>query len=69
MAKRTLEVKVTYIYTLEVDDENHIVQEYVSDEELVQHLIDYRFKSLPVLEGEDRGVVILDVEEVEHERN
>ena len=67
MAKKTIEVDVTYKYTLEVDDENYIVQEYADDEELVQHIVDYRFSILPVLEGEDRGVIIHNVEAVEHE--
>ena len=54
---RTIEVEVTKKYTLQVDDSNHIVQEYFDDEELVNHLVSYNFEVLPVLK---EGVKVVD---------
>ncbi|NEM96181.1 hypothetical protein [Pontibacter burrus] len=66
--RRTLEVTVTYSYTLEVDDENHIVKEYESDEHLVKDMALYRFGTgLPVIG--DGGVLVGDVEVLEVEIN
>lgn len=61
---RTREIQVTYSYTIAIDDENHIVQEYESDEQLAKDLAVYRFQILPVLE---EGVKVLDVEVIECE--
>ncbi len=57
--KKTIEVEATYIYTIEVDEDNHIVKDYDDENELYSDLASYRFTTLPVI---DDGVEILDTE-------
>lgn len=54
---RKIRVEVTKVYEIEVNDENYIVQEYESDEEMINHLVSYDFEVLPVLE---EGIKIID---------
>lgn len=58
MAKKTILVNVTYIYTIEVDTENAVVKEYKTEKEMLEDLVHYNFKVLPVLE---EGVKITDI--------
>ena len=61
---RKLEIEITYKYEIEVDETNDIVKDYETDEELVQHLADYRFGTvLPVIQV--GAVQIKDIELVE----
>lgn len=61
---RKLEIEITYKYEIEVDETDDIVKEYENDEELVQHLADYRFGTvLPVIQV--GAVKIKDIELVE----
>jgi len=61
---RTVEVTVTYKYELEIDDNNEIVKEYVSEKELLEDCASYIFEiGLPVIG--DGGVKVKDVELVE----
>ena len=50
MSKRIIKLNVSYIYELEIDDENSIVQEYETDSDIIDDLASYKFSStLPVL--------------------
>ena len=61
---KKLEIEITYKYEIEVDETDDIVKDYVNDEELVQHLADYRFGTvLPVIQV--GAVKIKDIELVE----
>ena len=61
---RKLEIEITYKYEIEVDETDDIVKDYENDEELVQHLADYRFETvLPVIQV--GAVKIKDIELVE----
>jgi hypothetical protein len=61
---RKLEIEITYKYEIEVDETDDIVKDYENDEELVQHLADYRFGNvLPVIQV--GAVQIKDIELVE----
>ena len=61
---RTVTVEVTYKYELEIDDNNEIVKEYESENELLMDCATYRFGTgLPVIG--DGGVKVKDVELVE----
>jgi hypothetical protein len=61
---KTLEATVTYKYKLEIDDNNDIVKEYESENELLVDCASYRFGiGLPVIGG--GGVKVKDVELVE----
>jgi hypothetical protein len=61
---RKLEIEITYKYEIEVDETDDIVKDYENDEELVQHLADYRFGTvLPVIQV--GAVKIKDIELVE----
>lgn len=59
MSKKTIEIEVTYKYTIEVDENSSIVKEYDTEKELIDDLVGYRFTTLPVL---NNGVEIQDVE-------
>lgn len=54
---RLLRVEVTKVFELEVNYENYIVQEYEDDKSMIDHLAEYDFNVLPVLE---EGVKIVD---------
>lgn len=61
---KKLEIEITYKYQIEVDENDDIVKDYENDEELVQHLADYRFGTvLPVIQV--GAVKIKDIELVE----
>ena len=61
---RKLEIEITYKYEIEVDETDDIVKDYENDDELVQHLSDYRFGTvLPVIQV--GAVKIKDIELVE----
>ena len=61
---RKLEIEITYKYEIDVDETDGIVKDYENDEELVQHLADYRFGTvLPVIQV--GAVKIKDIELVE----
>lgn len=61
---RTVEVTVTYKYELEIDDNNEIVKEYESENDLFVDCASYRFGTgLPVIG--DGGVKVKDVELVD----
>jgi hypothetical protein len=61
---KKLEIEITYKYEIEVDETDDIVKDYENDEELVQHLADYRFGTvLPVIQV--GAVKIKDIELVE----
>jgi len=61
---KKLEIEITYKYEIEVDETDDIVKNYENDEELVQHLADYRFGTvLPVIQV--GAVKIKDIELVE----
>jgi hypothetical protein len=66
MSKKTLEIEVTYKYTIEVDEDNLIVKEYSTEKELIDDLVGYRFTTLPVI-GD--GVEIKDVEATEYSKS
>lgn len=58
---KAVEVVVTYKYILEIDQNNPIVKEYESENEMIVDCASYRFLNiLPVLES--RGVTVKDVE-------
>lgn len=62
---RKLEIVITYKYEIEVDENDDIVKEYENDEELVQHLADYRFGTvLPVIQVGAVKVKDVDIVEV-----
>ena len=49
---RTIEVEVTRTYQIEVDDNNEIVKEYNSDEDLTADCAGFKFgNGLPVISG------------------
>jgi hypothetical protein len=58
---KRLIIEVVRYYTITVDEDDEIVKEYLSEKELINHLVDYNFSILPVLE---KGVVLED-EEIE----
>ena len=60
MAKKKLELEVTFKYTIEIDGDSEIVQEYENEKELIEDLIAYRFS--PVLPVINKGVEINDIE-------
>lgn len=66
MAVITKEIEVVYRYTIHIEEENSIVQEYKDTNELIADLASYRFTILPVI---DNGVQIQDVELVEWNEN
>ena len=57
MAKNTIKVEATYLYELEVDAESLCVNDYVSEDDMIEDLVHYRFSTLPVLKD---GVKIKD---------
>ncbi len=56
---KTLEIEVTYKYTIEVDEKSNIVKEYKDQKELINDLVDYRFTVIPVI---NNGVKIKDIQ-------
>jgi hypothetical protein len=60
---KTIEIKVTYKYEIEIDENNGIVQDYESENDLILDLASYRFSEvLPVMK---EGVKVKDIELVE----
>jgi hypothetical protein len=58
--KTKLKIEVTYIYEIEVDEEDSCVKDYDSRDEMLNHLVDYQFSTtLPVRKS---GVEVKDVE-------
>jgi len=56
---RKLTIEVTWQYDVEIDDDNFVVKEYNSDQELFDHCADYQFgNGLPVILN--NGVKVLD---------
>ena len=60
---KTINIEVTYVVEIEVDESSPIVQEYESEKELILDLISYQFQVLPVI-GE--GVTINDISAVDY---
>lgn len=56
---KRINVLATYNYEIEIDEKSPIVKEYENEKELIEHLVDYRFTILPVI---DNGVRIVNVE-------
>lgn len=56
---KRVNVIVSYVYDLEIDENNAIVKEYDSTRELIEHLADYGFTVLPVI---NNGVKIKDIQ-------
>lgn len=52
MKKQKLKLEVTMIVWVEIDQENAIVQEYETTDELLADIVSYRFSStLPVMQS------------------
>ena len=61
--KKQIKVSVTNTYTITVDTENPIVKDYDTENEMLQHIIDYRFSDvLPVMSLNNGGVEVNDIE-------
>lgn len=56
---KTVKVKATFIYELEVDTESSYVKDYDNEEGMIEDLVHYQFTILPVI---GKGVEIKDVE-------
>lgn len=60
MSKKTIKLQVTYNYEIEVDTESSNVKDYDLEDDMLNHIVDYRFSdALPVMKD---GIVIKDVE-------
>lgn len=56
---KKMKIKASYIYEIEIDESNSTVRDYVSEGEMIEDLVHYRFQTLPVI---GKGVEIKDIE-------
>lgn len=62
---KKISITVTYVYDVEIDENNNVVKDYDTTTELVNDLANYRFSAvLPVINSGGVKITNIDVEDV-----